>query len=279
MQTNTKVKASPFLKWAGGKAQLCEQILERIPTDIESYCEPFIGGGAIFFALKARQGDRTKFYIGDSNWELVNTYRMLRDEPKSVIDALSVFKEKHSEEYYYKIRALDRCETYAYLVPHFRAARFIYLNKAGFNGLCRYNQSGYFNIPWNRKVEVSLPSITHLEAVSEELQDVEIFHDDFRYCPVTEFTYFDPPYIPLTETSDFTDYTKDGFGDDEHVALRDLCREVTSQGHRFLASNSSSQRTIELYREFDVDVVEARRAINSKGNKRGKVQEVLISGN
>ena len=263
-------KAKPFLKWAGGKTQLLPEILARIPERFGRYHEPFIGGGAVFFALEPNRA-----VISDVNETLINTYRCLRDNPQGVMQHLR--KHKAEEEHYYKVRAMDPAK----LTPIKAAARFIYLNRTCFNGLYRVNRSGKFNVPFGR---YSNPTICHTErlhAVSEALQGVDIrvqsVFDIVSRVRKGDLVYLDPPYDPLTPTASFTSYAKSPFGKKEQADLAALFKKLHLKGAHVILSNSDTPYINELYKGFRVDKVWARRAINSRADKRGGVTEVLVS--
>jgi DNA adenine methylase len=271
-----EVPARPFLKWAGGKAQLLPEILARVPARFGCYHEPFIGGGALFFALAggARLGERA--LLSDLNPNLVQTWAAIRDDVDGVISALA--PHVNHEDYFYRVRALEP----ASLSPAVRAARVIYLNKTGFNGLYRENRAGRFNVPFGRYVNPNTCDEPNLRAVSRALQGVSIETRDFlsvldRARP-DDFVYFDPPYVPVSATASFTAYSRGGgFGHAEQTALRDAFSELASRGVHVLLSNSDVPFVRELYAGFRIEQVWARRPINSNGAARGAVAEVLVT--
>ncbi len=269
----SRLNCRPFLKWAGGKSQLLTEILKRIPKDYENYFEPFVGGGAVFFGLQPEVA-----LLADVNRDLIEAYEVVRDDVDALIESLK--QHRYEKEYYYKVRARDREEGFMSLSAVERVSRIIFLNKTCYNGLYRVNSKGQFNVPFGRYTNPTILHEINLRACSQALQTAGIFQEDFRSLVSRagkgDFVYFDPPYAPLNETSDFTAYTKDGFPFEEHIALRDTCRELDSRGARFLLSNSSNPAIVDLFHEFRVERIGATRAINSKGAKRGKVKELLI---
>jgi DNA adenine methylase len=266
----------PFLKWVGGKSQLLAEITQRIPQRYGRYFEPFVGGGAVFFSERPR-----KAVLIDVNEELANAYTVVRDDVDGLIKALR--RHRYEKEYYYKIRNADRLPSFAGWDPVKRAARLIFLNKTCFNGLYRVNSKGQFNVPIGTYSNPTIVDAENLRACSQALAGVDIRHASFltveKLAKAGDFVYFDPPYAPLTMTSNFTSYSKDGFGAEEQQALRDLCLRLDKKGVSFLLSNSDAPLIRELYhkKKFRLATVYAARAVNSKGAKRGKIPELLIS--
>lgn len=267
----------PIIKWVGGKRQLIEEIKKRMPKNYNRYFEPFIGGGALFFELMPENA-----FINDYNLELTNLYTTVRDNPNELID--DVCNHKNESEYYYEIRALDRDKkVFSKLTNIQRASRFLYMNKTGFNGLYRVNSKGECNVPFGRYKNPNYCDKKNLLACSKLLKNTEISNGDFDVIKSKiekgDFVYFDPPYVPLTATSSFTGYTDKGFDEDMQFRLRDLCDYIHDKGAYFMLSNSSAKFVYELY---DVDgyfihEVKASRNINSKGDGRGKVKELIIT--
>ncbi|MDY6938232.1 MAG: DNA adenine methylase [Cyanobacteriota bacterium] len=268
----------PFLKWAGGKTQLLSQIKNYIPTFEGRYYEPFIGGGALFFYLQFNL--KLKYaYISDINPDLVTTYKVIRDNVKELIEDLKY--HSYDEEYFYKIRSIDRTISYESLSDIQKASRLIYLNKTCYNGLYRVNSKGQFNVPFGRHKRPNICDELNLIACSHALQETEIKNVSFEaiasLVKAGDFVYFDPPYIPLSNSSSFIEYNSKKFNIGMQEKLRDLCIELDKKGVKFLASNSSADLVLELYKpHFQVEFVRAGRAINSKGDRRGKIDEVLI---
>lgn len=265
----------PVLKWVGGKRQLLSEIKKYIPKGNYKYYEPFIGGGAVFFELQPKKG-----VINDFNEELINVYLVIRDELEELLKELK--KHEITEEYYYKIRAIDRTEEYKNWSNVKKASRFIYLNKTCFNGLYRVNSSGYFNTPFGRYKNPNVVNETGLKAVNKYLNEnnIEIkcgdYEESLKRIGKNSFVYFDPPYDPISDSSNFTGYTASGFNREEQKRLKKLCDKLDQKGIKFLLSNSNTEFIRNLYAGYDIIIVNANRAINSNGNKRGEVEEVLI---
>jgi DNA adenine methylase len=266
---------APFLKWVGGKRQLLAEILRRVPPGrIRRYAEPFVGGGALFFEL-FRQDRIKSATLCDTNADLIDTYLAVRDTPEDVIDALQV--HKNTAEHYYEVRALDPKK----LSLAARAARTIYLNRCGYNGLYRVNLAGKFNVPFGRYANPSIRDPEGLRAASRALQCADLRVADFAVAVSRlkkgDFAYFDPPYVPLSVTSSFTAYTRDGFTLEDQKRLRNTARALKSKGVRVLLSNSSSPVVYDLYRDgFTCSEVAATRMINCVGQGRGRIAELLI---
>lgn len=273
------VRAKPFVKWVGGKRQLLRELQQRIPAQFTGYFEPFVGGGALFWHL---HHDPERFtytpWIGDFNEELINTYRVIRDQPVPLIEQLKHFR--NDKKFYYEVRAWDRCTSYAARSPIERAARFIYLNKTGFNGLYRVNQKNQHNVPFGRYKNPKIVDAENLLACSRVLQHVHVYQGDFTRILAKvskgDFVYLDPPYVPLNTTSNFTGYTSLGFDLQMQYRLRDFCNQLTKQGVLFMLSHSSAELVYDLYADYYIDEVAAARVINSNGAGRGKVTELII---
>jgi len=267
-------QARPFLKWAGGKQQLLPAILDRLPERCATYYEPFIGGGAVFFALAARGAFR-RAVLADGNADLVSAYLGIRGDVEGVIRRLS--RMKHDEETFYRIRAIDPAKRD---LPH-RAARVIYLNRTCYNGLFRVNSKGVFNVPFGRYKKPRILDRENLRRVSRALQRITILKADFEKAVARvkpgDVVYFDPPYVPVSRTSSFTAYAADAFGVDEQIRLAELVRALRDKGVYALLSNADAPISRELYDGLHVQVVEARRAINSRADRRGHVRELLVS--
>ena len=268
-----KEQTYPIVKWVGGKRQLMFELLKNMPETYNRYFEPFIGGGALFFELQPQNG-----YISDMNEELINLYSVVRDDVYELIDDLN--KHKVSKEYFLKIRNLDRTEKYNKLSDIQKASRFIYLNRTCFNGMYRVNSQGQFNVPFGNYKNPRIVDAENLINCSKLLKNTEICCADFseilNKVQKGDFVYFDPPYVPLNETSSFTSYTKDGFDLDMQFKLRDVCDELDSKGIMFMLSNSDTKLVNELYSNYEIKKVFASRAINANGNGRGKITEVLV---
>jgi DNA adenine methylase len=270
----------PFLKWAGGKRQLLKQILECIPRNISTYYEPFVGAGALLLALQ-----HDTCVINDANEELINCYQVIKQAPQDLIALCAEYKKMSSQKFFYEIRNQDRTESFHLLTPVQRAARIIYLNKTCFNGLFRVNSKGQFNVPYGSYTNPQIINEDIIKAVSNYLNqnEIQILTGDFATC-VSDiasgaFVYCDPPYYPLSDTSSFTGYGQSGFGAAEQKRLKQLCDTLSEKGCNVLVSNSNTAFIRELYDDpcYQVIEVQATRAINSVGSKRGTVSEVLIT--
>ncbi len=268
-----KQETYPIVKWVGGKRQLMFELLKNMPQIYNRYFEPFIGGGALFFELQPEQA-----YISDMNEELINLYQVVRDN----VDELITDLKKHdiSKEYFMEIRNIDRTEDYENWSSIQKASRFIYLNRTCFNGMYRVNSKGEFNVPFGHYKNPRIVDENNLTNCSNLLQRTEIRHADFSEILTKvqegDFVYFDPPYVPLSETSSFTSYTKDGFDIDMQFKLRDVCDELDSIGVKFLLSNSDTKLVNELYENYNIKKVFASRQINANADGRGKITEVLV---
>ena len=266
---------SPVVKWVGGKRQLLPELMKRLPPKITTYYEPFFGGGALFFSIQP-----SKAVLNDSNSELMNVYGCIRDDVDGLITALEA--HKNEEEHFYKTRQLDRTPTFKDLPAIQRAARIIYLNKTCYNGLFRVNQQGEFNSPFGFYKEPNIVNAPVLRAVSEFLQKKVCkiltgdYEDALKGIKQGSFVYFDPPYYSVSNSASFTGYTQNGFGREEQKRLHKLCKMLHSKKIKFMLSNSSDPFIHGLYRDFNIELVQARRSINSIGDKRGDVDEVIV---
>lgn len=279
METEGQTTAMPFVKWVGGKRQLLTELASYYPKKFNRYFEPFIGGGANLLNLLPK-----KATINDFNEELINAWQVVREQPEKLISLVSEHVDNDSKEYYLDIRLADRDGRLSKMSAVERAARFIYLNKAGFNGLWRVNSKGQNNVPYGAHKKINVP----VNAIRNDhhylaTHDVEILQGDYRNAVASagqdDFVYFDPPYIPVNQTAAFTSYTKDGFGLAQQEELRDLAIRLADRGAKVMLSNSDVPLIEQLYtdRQFHIHHVQARRSVNSKGNKRGKVGEVIIT--
>jgi len=273
------IKGKPFVKWAGGKRQILDKLKQYIPEEFDTYYEPFVGGGALLFELEPK-----KAVINDSNEELMNVYRVLCNEDKfnKMVRILNSHETNHSEEYYYELRNKDRSKSsFLRLADYTRAARTIYLNKACFNGLYRVNSKNEFNVPFGKKDKVNTYEGSNLRLVSYYLttNKIEILNEDFEKAVSTakkgDFIYFDPPYD--SDTSTFNNYTEEGFDKKEQVRLARVFKELSDRGCYVMLSNHNTKLVNQLYSDYNIHVIEAKRNINSNGKKRGKVEEVIIT--
>ena len=267
-------KPHPFLKWAGGKRQLIPQMKKYFPKHFNKYIEPFIGGGAVFFHMLPE-----KAILIDINEELINCFKVIKNNVKELIELLK--NHKNEKKYYYKIRSLDRThETYNKLSDVEKASRAIYLNRCCYNGLYRVNSKGQFNVPFGKYKNPNFCDEKNLMAVNRVLKNVDIFHGPFEKCldfaDKDDFIYFDPPYHPISETSSFTSYTKENFGKESQKMLFNVFEILDERGCRLMLSNSYNPFIIELYKEYKIIFLNAKRAINSIANKRGFIKEILV---
>ena len=273
------VEPQPFLKWVGGKGQLLAQFNEFFPTEVNRYFEPFIGGGAVFFHLKHRF-PRMRAFLRDINAELINTYLAVRDFPHELMRRLDEhaarFRAEH-EDYFYLIRAQHHLPV-AQVVE--RAARMIFLNKTCFNGLWRVNARGEFNVPVGSNKNPGLYDEENILAASQALEGVHLavqdFRDTFNETRRGDFIYIDPPYHPISLTASFTSYSKEDFGAEEQHELHAVFADGARRGVRLMLSNSDAPFIRKLYRDFQIHTVQARRAINCDGSKRGEINEVVV---
>lgn len=265
----------PFLKWVGGKRQLMSEIEPLMPSKISTYYEPFIGGGAVFLNQQPK-----KAVINDYNAELINVYKVVRDNVEELIEDLAT--HRNESDYFYSVRVQDRQEGFDQLSELKRASRVIYLNKTCFNGLYRVNSSGEFNTPFGRYKSPNIVNETVLRAVSNYLNNNNIellsgdFEDALKGIRKGAFVYLDPPYDPVSKSSNFTGYVEGGFGSDQQERLRDICIKLDQKGVNFLLSNSATHFIKDLYKDFEIIEVDAKRYINSVASKRGSVSEVLV---
>lgn len=269
---------SPILKWVGGKRQLLDEIMPNINHNCLTYIEPFVGGGAVFFELQPN-----KAIINDYNTELINVYEMVRYNPDELIKALQEHDKNNSEEYFYEVRGLDRTKEFGNLDNIEKAARILYLNKTCYNGLYRVNSAGQFNSPYGKYKNPNIVNATTIKAMSKFLNKsgIEILNGDYkvamRRARKGAFVYLDPPYMPISSSSSFTGYTENGFGYDKQVELKQECDKLRSKGISFLLSNSDCPEIRDLYYDYSIRTVQAKRSINSNTKKRGEINEVLIS--
>jgi len=286
------ITIKPFLKWAGGKGQLIGEIDKRLPRDeirsgqIDTYVEPFVGGGAIFFHVACHFPEIKHFYLFDINPDLITCYNAIKSNVEELISELksleAMFKRKRSSRrnFFYEIREEfnNNCDP----------AKLIFLNKTCFNGLYRVNRSGYFNVPFGNYKNPKICNEENLRSVSEVLTKADIICADFekteQYIDADTFVYFDPPYRPISQTASFTSYSKDDFNERDQLRLAEFCRRIDSKGAKFLLSNSDPQNGdltdcfFEVqYKDFTIETVRATRQINCKPSGRGQINELLIT--
>lgn len=272
---NNNKLVRPFVKWAGGKRQILDKIRNYIPDNFSTYYEPFVGGGAVLFYIQPK-----KAVINDANPHLMNVYKVIKNNVEELIDDLKT--HKNEEDYYYKIRRLDRTEEFENMSNLKKASRILYLNKTCYNGLFRVNSNGEFNVPFGRYKNPKIVNGPVLRAVSNYLNsnDIRILNVDFEEAikgmRKQAFVYFDPPYHPISDSSSFTGYTLDGFDKEDQNRLKNLCDKLNERGCRFLLSNSGARFIQNLYDNYKIDIIGAKRSINSDASKRGEVEEVLV---
>ena len=281
LDTNVKLKydnLQPFTKWTGGKRQLLGELRSYMPETYGRYFEPFVGGGALFFDLAPEQA-----VINDFNEELINAYRQIKNNPAELINLLIKHKENNSKDYYLALRSADRDGRISRMTGVERAARILYMLRVDFNGLYRVNSKNQFNVPYGRYKNPKIVHADLLYQISEYLNenDIEILQTDFaeavKDAQTGDFVYFDPPYIPLNETSSFTSYTHEGFSYEEQIRLRNTFKELTERGVYAMLSNSSSPLVEELYKDFNIYFVEAQRTNGAKSSSRGKISEIIVT--
>lgn len=269
----------PVVKWVGGKRQLLPEIKKYTPKKYNTYFEPFVGGGAVLFELQPNQA-----IVNDINKELINVYSVIQNNVDELIETLSNQEiYANTSDCYYKIRELDRePKKFNKLTGIERAARILYLNKTCYNGLYRVNSMGEFNSPFGSYKNPNIINEVTLRAVSKYFNEsnIKFLNGDFEKVLKTakkgDFVYFDPPYAPISKTSNFTGYNENGFGENEQIRLKEMCDSLNKKGVKFLLSNSDCEFIRELYKEYIIVTIKAKRAINSNGNNRGAVSEVLI---
>ena len=265
-------EAKPFVKWAGGKRQLLNELTKGLPT-FRNYHEPFIGGGALFFRLEAENRLKQAF-LSDFNEELINTYRVIKSDVFGLMSELATPAYANNSLAFYKIRASNPDSKVK------RAARFIYLNKTAFNGLYRVNSKGGFNVPFGKYANPNILDGENLMLVHRALQKDELYCGDFtvvlKNARKGDLVYFDPPYAPISKTANFTSYTKKNFVENDQERLLNVFKELDTRGCFVMLSNSYSDYTSDLYAEFEPETVFASRAINCKGDRRGKIKELIV---
>lgn len=265
----------PFVKWAGGKRQFINKIIEKKPTNFNNYFEPFVGGGAVLFALQKKNS-----HINDINTHLIHTYKIIKEKPIELMEILNSYDViPLNEEKYKEIRALYNQHIINNIYNTQTAALFIFLNKHAFNGLFRVNSKGLFNVPWNKKEYAASYNKHNILEVSEFLKDIKITSVDFADAIIdarkNDFIFFDSPYAPLNPNS-FSAYDKTGFKIEEHERLAKLYKELTTKGIYCMLTNHNTDFIRNLYKDFNIEEINVRRSINSDASKRvGK--EVIIT--
>ena len=268
----------PFTKWTGGKRKLLPIIKSLMPDNYTNYFEPFVGGGALFFELAPQQA-----LINDFNTELINCYQQIKEHPDQLITLLQHHQEKNTKDYYLDLRSVDRDGRIEQMTGVEKAARIMYMLRVDFNRLYRVNAKNQFNVPYGRYKNPKIVDSELIYAISNYLNknSIQIVSGDFEKAVETakqgDFVYFDPPYIPISETSAFTSYTHEGFSYDDQVRLRDTFKKLSERGVHVMLSNSSSSLVYELYKDFTIHSIEVTRANGAKASSRGKVLEVIIT--
>lgn len=267
---------APVLKWVGGKRQLIETFSPLLPKKITSYCEPFVGGGALLFHLQPNIA-----YVNDINTDLICVYTVIKNNVNELIEELKQYK--NDSDFYYAVRDWDRDKIkYCSLSEVERAARILFLNKTCYNGLYRVNNAGEFNSPFGNYQKPNIVNEPVLRAVSAYFNAATVHFSCLDYMEVLTnlkkgtFVYLDPPYDPVSETSSFTGYSKGGFSKEDQVRLRQCCDDLNKRGIKFMLSNSATPFIMEQYAAYNITIVQAKRAINSVGSKRGDVDEVVV---
>ncbi len=265
-------KATPFVKWVGGKRSIIEQLKLRLPKEFNDYYEGFVGGGALYFEIIK---DIKKAYLSDANLDLIITYKVIQKDPDVLIEALKQHQKSHNEKYYYRIRAQHTLDD-----PISIASRLIYLNKTCFNGLYRVNKKGEFNVPMGSYVNPGILNESNIMACSKALKKATIEYKDYTQIEAKtgDFCYFDPPYHPTSDTS-FTAYHLLDFTEIDQIALADFCTELHKKGVKVMVSNSNTKFIRDLYKSsiFKIGIVNAPRLVNCKANGRNSVEEVIIT--
>ncbi len=268
--------AAPIVKWVGGKTKLLPELIARLPPRFNRYFEPFAGGAALFFSRAPKDA-----VLGDTNSHLIEMYQAVAANVEDVLGVLETHRRAHERpEYYYETRAYWNDGMWMD-DPSVRAATFIYLNKTCFNGLWRVNREGRFNVPRGDYDDPSIFDPNVLRAASEVLKHASLRKTSYELTTASatagDFVYFDPPYDPVSKTSNFTSYTKDAFGKDQQRQLAEHARELRKRGTHVMLSNNDTAYVRSLYEDFCIDNVKCGRSVNSKGDKRGKVDEVIIT--
>jgi len=269
-ENTTNYRAKPILKWAGGKTSLIPQLVKHFPTKFDRYIEPFLGGGAVFLGLP----QQTLSLVNDVNSEITNFYEVVRDQPEKLMKALDEMGCQYSEKFYYHVRLLKPRSALQ------KAARTLFLNKTCYNGLYRLNSKGQFNVPFGKRERLPrLYDSQNLLGVSRKLKKAVIWNSDFEKvieeAGKGDFVYCDPPYEPLSSTSSFNAYTGKGFTKEDQVRLFEVCCRAATRGAKIAVSNSASPFVKKLFHDWELVSISCRRSINSKGDRRGLIQEVL----
>lgn len=271
MQFDITQRAKPVVKWAGGKSSLLQQLIPLLPSNFSNYIEPFLGGGAVFLSLNPSKNA----ILGEFNPEIYNLYCVVRDCCDELMRRLDSFEQQYSKQFYYDLRSMESGDAVM------RAARTVFLNKTGFNGLYRQNSRGQFNVPFGHRLKCpALYSPDNLTAVARRLKSAQLCNQDFAsviaQASAGDLVYCDPPYEPLSKTSSFNSYTQSGFSQSEQIRLREACEQAVAGGATVAVSNSAADFILELYGRWPIHRIKARRAINSNASSRGAIDEILV---
>lgn len=276
VKNQSMIKAQPFVKWVWWKRQIMPQLQKLFPLEFNNYHEPFLWGWAVFFNLQKKQS-----FLSDVNAELINTYQVIKDKPKELIKFLETCK--HSKEFFLEIRSWDRLENWTQNYTEIqRAWRFIYLNRTCFNWLYRVNSKWQFNVPmWSYAnpdfvQKENILNVSKLLKKTKAIIKLQGFDNVLKTAKAWDLVYFDPPYDTLSETASFTSYNESGFGKNMQESLRDVCEKLDKMWVKFMMSNHNTPFIRELYKNFRIEIVKARRNVNSKGTWRGEVEEVVV---
>lgn len=278
-KTNLSLIPKPFIKWVGGKSRVLSQLFIFLPEKFDRYFEPFVGGGSFLFSLNPE-----KAFINDTNKTLINTYKIIKEDPNKLIELL-----ENTEKNYLNTSEEERKGIFLSFRERFndpkigsneKAALFIFLNKTCFNGMYRENSKGIFNVPFGKYKNPKILDKENLLKLSAFLKKVELssisFEKSITKAKKGDFIYFDPPYYPLNKTSSFTSYTQDNFAELDQVKLKSVFEYLDSKGCKVMLSNSNTKFIRDLYKDYRIEKIFAARSINSKGQNRGKIEEVVV---
>jgi len=291
-KNNNNRPTAPFVQWVGGKRKLINEFEKCFPSKFKNYFEPFVGGGSVYFHLANKFGNKKKYTLFDINEELVITYNQIKKDPTSIIKLLEEFNYRHSKEFYYAIRNIDReklsskrykkiFDITTTLSAEQIAARFLYLNKTCFNAIYRVNKSGLMNVPMGRSENKNVLDSSNLYRCSNLLKNTQILNEDYSKTAELvnkgDLVYFDPPYDPISTTSDFTDYTQQGFTFEDQIKLCKIAQSLKDKGAFVYVSNSGSRRIRELYKDWNIKEFYVKRGLNSKAERRSlDISELLF---
>ena len=263
----------PCLKWAGGKRQIASILETHLPTSYNRYFEPFLGGGALFFKHQPKEA-----FLSDTNADLIRVYTCIHNHADQLIKSLKT--HKNTKEYYYEIRKQDRHPNFSTIPDLEKASRFLYLNKTCYNGLYRVNANGQFNTPFGYYKKPNIVQEETLKTCQKALKNAHLSVKHFTDIEImvgkNDFVYLDPPYVPISKTANFTHYTKEGFNEIDQINLKNLCDTIHKKGGFFMCSNSYTPFILKTYKSYNILEIEVPRFINSNGNGRGPIKEVII---